>query len=155
MEHKAKVLDPDALIPPLLDLLEEVPRVPLVISGYSMTPFLVHGRDTVYLSRITQPPRRGDMILYRRDSGSYVLHRVYRAGDTYTMVGDAQTLLEPGIRQDQLLARVSAVYRKDRLLKPGSFLWDFFARFWIRLIPLRPVLRRIYTIFKIPTSKRK
>lgn len=155
MEHKVNVQAPDVLIPPLLDLLEDIPRVPLVISGYSMTPFLVHGRDTVYLSKITQPPRRGDMILYRRDSGGYVLHRIYRAGATYTMVGDAQTLLEPGIRRDQLLARVGAVCRKGRLLEQGSFLWDFFERVWIRLVPLRPVLRCIYTILKVPTRKRK
>ena len=69
MEHKVKVMDPEQLIPQLLELLEETDPVPLVITGGSMTPFLVHGRDTIYLSKITTPPKRGDMILYRRDNG--------------------------------------------------------------------------------------
>lgn len=145
MEHNIKVLDPEQLIPPLLALLDETQPVPLIISGNSMSPFLVHGRDTVYLSKITQPPKRGDMILYRRDSGAYILHRVYRVSDTYTMVGDAQTQLEPGIRLDQMLAIVTAVRRKGKLLKKGSFWWDFFEKRWIRMVALRSVIRVGYS----------
>ena len=145
MEHKVKVLDPDALIPPLLELLEDTPSVPLLISGNSMSPFLIHGRDTVYLSKITQPPKRGDMILYRRDSGRYVLHRVYQTGDTYTMVGDAQTQLEPGIRPDQMLAIVTAVCRKGKRMKKGSFWWDFFEKRWIRMVAMRPAIQAMYS----------
>lgn len=149
IEYKVKVADPEQIVEPLLSLLEETESVPLVISGSSMTPFLVHGRDTVYLSKPEAPFRRGDMLLYRRDSGSYVLHRVYRTeGECLTMVGDAQTCLEPGIRRDQILARVSAVRRKGKLLKSGSFWWMFFEKIWIRLVPLRPYLWRLVTGWK-------
>ena len=123
----------------LLALLEQAESVPLVISGDSMDPFLVHGRDTVYLSKVCRPIKRGDMILYRRASGQYILHRVYEAkDDTLTLIGDGQVQLEPGIRREQVLALVSAVRRKDKLLKPGSFLWDFYEKVWIRVIRLRP-----------------
>lgn len=149
MASNMKILSPEQLIPPLLDLLEKADCVPLVISGSSMTPFLVHGRDTVYLSKIRQPLKRGDMILYRRDNGNYVLHRIYRADcDTYTLVGDAQTVPEPGIRPDQVLAVVSAVRRKGTLLQPGSFWWVFFQKVWIRLVPLRPKLLALYCAVK-------
>ena len=146
MESNVKIISPEELIPPLLSLLEEAESVPLVISGYSMTPFLVHCRDTVYLSKIRQPLKRGDMVLYQRDSGNYVLHRIYRSdSSTYTMVGDAQTLLERGIRHDQMLALVTAVHRKGKLLKPGTFWWVFFQRVWIRMVPLRPVVLKVYS----------
>lgn len=146
MEYKVKVAEPEQVMEPLLGLLEVTEAVPLVISGGSMTPFLVHGRDTVYLSKSEAPFRRGDMLLYRRDNGSYVLHRVFRVeGERLTMVGDAQTCLEPGIRREQILARVTAVRRKGKLLQRGSFWWDFFEKIWIRLVPLRPLLWRIVT----------
>ena len=149
IEYKVKVAEPEQIMEPLLGLLEETDAVPLVISGGSMTPFLIHGRDTVYLSRPEGPFRRGDMLLYRRDSGSYVLHRVFRVeGELCTMVGDAQTCLEPGIRRDQILARVSAVRRKGKLLQSGNFWWDFFEKIWIRLVPLRPLLMRAVTGWK-------
>ena len=148
MNCNVRELDPQVLMPALLALLEETEMVPLVISGSSMTPFLVHGRDTVYLSKTTAPLKRGDMILYRRDSGAYILHRIFRAeGDTYTLVGDAQTLLEPGIRADQVLAVVTAVRRKGKLLKQGSFWWNFFGKVWIRMVPLRPAVRAVYSCF--------
>ncbi len=149
MEHKVKVLEPEQLMPQLLEMLEVTEPVPLVISGSSMTPFLAHGRDTVYLSKAKDPLIRGDMVLYRRDSGNYILHRIYRVEEgSFTMVGDAQNWLEPGIRQDQILARVTAVRRKGKLLQKGSFLWDFFERVWIRVVPLRPAVMAGYALLK-------
>jgi len=149
MEHKVKILEPEQLMPQLLELLEITEPVPLVISGSSMTPFLVHGRDTVYLSKVRQPLKRGDMVLYRRSSGNYILHRVYRAEeDSYTMVGDAQFQLEPGIRPDQILAVVTAVRRKGKLLQKGSFWWTFFEKVWIRMVFLRPAVMAGYARMK-------
>lgn len=149
MEHRVRVVDPAQMIEPLLGLLDEVQAVPLVISGGSMSPFLINGRDTVYLSKISRPLKKGDMVLYRRAGGSYVLHRIFKAEDgSYTMVGDAQTYLESGIRPDQILAIVTAAYRKDKLLQKGSFWWDFFEIVWIRLVPFRPALKKIYSFVK-------
>lgn len=146
MEHNVKVLPPEILMDKLIGLLEETESVPLVISGGSMVPFLVHGRDSVYLSKVTAPLKRGDMILYRRDNGRYILHRIWRIEkESFTMVGDAQTVLEPGIRPDQVLARVTAVRRKGKLLRSGSFWWEFFEKVWIRIVPLRRALMSAYS----------
>lgn len=138
MEAKTRILDPEALMEQLPGMLEQVQAVPLVISGNSMSPFLVHRRDTVYLSKVTAPLKKGDMILYCRDNGAYILHRICKVdADGYTLIGDAQPVKEPGIRPDQVLAVVTAVRRKGKLLQPGSFRWEFFARVWLRMIPLR------------------
>ena len=149
MEHKVKVASPEQVIEPLLRLMDEMDAVPLVISGGSMTPFLVHGRDTVYLSRVTKPLRKGDMALYQRTNGSYVLHRVLKAEEeAYTMLGDAQIHPEPGIKPVQLRAVVTAVRRKGKLLQKGSFWWDFFEKVWIRMVAIRPMVRKTYVTTK-------
>ena len=128
----------------ILAVMETGTAAPLVISGNSMSPFLVHGRDTVYLIPPPDRLKKGDMIFYRRDSGSYVLHRICAVeGDTFCLVGDGQQEREPGIRRDQVIALVTAVRRKGKLLKKGSFLWAFFENVWIRMIPLRPAALRI------------
>lgn len=145
MESQTRVLPPEMLIPELLALLEQTPSVPLTISGNSMTPFLAHGRDTVFLSKVTRPLKKGDMIFYRRQNGQYVLHRICRVHpDSFDLVGDAQTYIETGIRPEQVLAIVNTVRRKGRLLEKGHFWWDFFEMFWLRIIPLRPLVCRIY-----------
>ena len=146
MEHKLRVIETEALMQQLPQLLQETESVPLVISGSSMTPFLVHGRDTVFLSKVTEPPKRGDMILYRRESGAYVLHRIYRVRNgAYDLVGDGQLDIEPGIRPQQILAIVKTVRRKGKLLRKGSFWWEFFEHIWLTLLPLRPGIRRLYS----------
>lgn len=145
MESKLKVADPEVLMPRIKSLVDQGQTVPLVISGGSMVPFLVHGRDTVYLSAVDRPLKKGDMILYRRDSGAYILHRICAVrGETCDLVGDAQTVIEPGIRKEQILALVTAARRKGTLLKKGSFLWWLFEKLWIRMIPVRPALLRLY-----------
>ena len=148
MERLNRVMQPEILLEEYRQLLEDenITALPLVISGNSMSPFLVHGRDTVYLSRLDRPAKRGDVLLYKRDSGAYILHRVYKADkDSYTMVGDAQTQLEQDIRPDQIIAIMTSALRKGKLQKKGSFWWEFFEKLWIKIIPLRPMLTKIYT----------
>lgn len=145
MAYKVKVTAPEELMSALPELLEQAEPFPLLISGNSMAPFLVHSRDIIYLSKVHRPLKRGDMILYRRDSGACVLHRIFRVEQgSYTLVGDAQTYLEPGIRPDQVLAVVTAVDRKGKRLGPGSFWWAFFEKIWIRMVPLRPPVMAMY-----------
>lgn len=144
MERNVKVLPSEILMEQLLSLLDSTDQVPLLISGSSMTPFLVHGRDTVFLSKITQPLKRGDIILYRRDNGAYVVHRICKiTEDSFWLIGDAQTEIEKGLRQDQILAIVTAVSRKGKRLDSQSFWWRFFQKVWIHLIPLRPLLMKL------------
>ena len=42
-------------------------------------------------------------------------------------------------------ALVTAVRRKEKLLQPGSFWWNFFEKVWIRVIPLRPGIVAAYS----------
>ena len=148
MEKNTRVMKADILLEEYRKLLEDenIEALPLVISGNSMAPFLVHGRDTVYLSKPAGPVKKGDTVLYRRDNGAYILHRVYKADkDSYTMVGDAQTHLEKGIRRDQIIAVVTSALRKGKMQKPGTFWWEFFEKLWINMIPLRPAVVKLYT----------
>lgn len=150
MEKHTRVMPAEILLEEYRQLLqdESIEALPLVISGSSMAPFLVHGRDTVYLSRLNRAVKKGDVLLYRRNSGAYILHRVYKIeNNTYTMVGDAQTELEPGIKQEQIIAVMTSALRKGNLEKPGAFWWDFFEKFWLKIVPFRPLLVKMYTLF--------
>ncbi len=151
MAQHTRVMPAEILLEEYRQLLqdEKITALPLVISGNSMVPFLVHGRDTVYLSRLSRPVKKGDVLLYRRDSGAYILHRVYRIDkDSYTMVGDAQTQLETGVRQDQIIAVMTSALRKGKLQKPGCLWWEFFEKLWINMLPLRPAVVKLYTYIK-------
>ena len=70
-----KVLPASVLMPEYESLLLEGAELPLVISGGSMLPFLASGRDSVMLKAPDRALRRGDIVIYRRENGAYVLHR--------------------------------------------------------------------------------
>lgn len=148
MEHNHRLLQQEELLDILPQLLEEDAAVPLVITGDSMYPFLKHGRDTVYLSRLTRPVRPGDMVFYRRPAGRCVLHRVISLEETgYCLLGDHQISRERDVSAESIMAVVTAVRRKGNLIQPGHPLWFFFEQIWPRLIWLRPYLIRLYTFF--------
>ena len=145
MERNGRKRTKEELMQLLSGVLDQDAAVPLVVTGSSMAPFLADGRDTVYLSKISRPVRRGDIVLYRRKSGELVLHRVWRLdGNEFTMVGDAQLIPEPGIGPEQLLAVVTAVRRKGKLLTATSPLWLFYGKIWLPAFPWRGKLMATY-----------
>lgn len=144
-----KKVDTFEYVSVLKELVEEGREVSMLISGSSMSPFLCHGRDQVYFKAPDRPLRVGDMVFFQRRSGQYVLHRICKVKDgSYYIVGDAQTAIEGPVSREQIFALVTRVRRKGRILAPGDFWWEFFARVWVRLIPLRPLLVRAYGLFR-------
>lgn len=103
------------LAPAIVQAIQTGGSAELTVTGRSMMPFLRDRVSRVRLTAISQP-KRGDVVLYRRQNGGYVLHRIAACcGDgTYVMCGDAQTVLEPSIRRDQLIAVMTAFARGER-----------------------------------------
>ena len=156
MNHATRTVSPEVLFADYSELLATpgVEALPVTISGNSMAPFLKHGRDTVFLSRIERPIRRGDMILYRRPSGAYILHRVHKVKDgTLTMIGDAQISLEPNVPIESAGATVTAVTRKGKRLTKKSAVWLFYEKVWLALTPLRPFIFKLNAFLKRSARK--
>lgn len=143
-----RVVDTNEYVSVLRELAEEGRVVSMLIAGSSMSPFLCHNRDYIYFTKPDRELRRGDMVFYQRDTGQYVMHRIYkRKKDGYYMVGDAQTQIEGPLRGDQIFARITKVKRKGRIIEPGNFWWEFFEHVWIRIIPLRKVIEKLYSLW--------
>lgn len=142
-----KVVDTRAYVSVLRELVEEGREVNMVVWGSSMTPFLGHGRDTIFFAAPERELRRGDMVFYQRDTGQFVMHRIWKVKkDGYYIVGDAQTIIEGPIRRDQIFARITKVNRKGKMITNGDFWWEFFEKVWIRMVPLRPVIMKFYSV---------
>lgn len=142
-----RIVDTREYVSIFRELTEEGREVSMVIVGNSMSPFLVHERDSICFKKPDRPLRKGDMVFYERKSGQFVMHRIYKIEKgKYYLVGDAQQRIEGPLEQEQIFAIVTRVRRKGKWLKPGNFWWEFFARIWIRVVPARHVILRIYGI---------
>ena len=96
----------ESLIQVILLQLETAKKANLTVTGISMRPMLHQFRDSVILTPVDGPLKQGDIALYLRDDGRYVLHRVIRlTPEGYAFCGDNQAQLE-AVRQDQLIALV-------------------------------------------------
>ena len=94
--------------------LENGQKANLTVTGYSMMPMLRQYRDAVQLKPTEGQLQPGEIALYKRDSGQYVLHRVIRlTQEGYLFCGDNQAELEP-VRQDQLIAVVTGYLKKGK-----------------------------------------
>ena len=144
---RRRVVDTRAYVDMLRGLTEEGREVCMLVAGSSMNPFLIHDRDAIFFKKPDGPLVRGDMVFYQRDGGQYVMHRLLRVRpEGLYIAGDAQTEIEGPVRPEQVFARVTRVRRKGKMIGPGDFWWTFFARVWPRMIPLRPMLMRLYAV---------
>ncbi|MBE5956536.1 MAG: hypothetical protein E7253_08790 [Lachnospiraceae bacterium] len=143
-------VDTTAYLDTMKELVKEGKLVSVIVSGNSMSPFLIHRRDRVFFEKPKRPLRRGDILFYQRKDGRYIMHRLYKIKeDGYYMVGDAQIEIEGPICREQIFALVTKCERKGKQISKGSFWWEFFEKVWIRMVPLRPFLRGFYEkIFK-------
>lgn len=141
-----RVVDTREYVSVLREIVESGKIVSLRIAGSSMSPFLAHGRDYIYFTKPDREPRTGDMVFYQRKNGQYVMHRIYKKKpEGYYIVGDAQTEIEGPVDRGQIFALIIKVKRKDRIIRPGDFWWEFFEHVWIHMIPLRRPAVRIYS----------
>ena len=127
----------DDLMPLIREELAEGKSVRFSPRGTSMLPMLRQESDSVVLSPLPQKLKKYDLPLYQRDNGQYVLHRIVRAGETITCMGDNQFEKETGLRHDQMIAVVTAFYRGNRkhsVNEPGYW---FYCRFWHYSRPIR------------------
>lgn len=110
--------------------------------GISMLPMLRQGVDSVVLSPVPEKLKKYDLPLYRRDNGKYILHRIVKAGQTYTCMGDNQFGQEPGLRHDQMIAVVTAFSRGKREHSVNEIGYRLYCRLWYHSRHLRHFWRR-------------
>lgn len=145
---------PMAALSPLIgEILSAGGTVELTVTGHSMEPML---HDRVSRVRLSAPRalKRGDLPLYRRADGSFVLHRVTAVeAESVTCCGDAQWHLERGVPCGNIVAVMEAFDRRGgRWVAADSALYGAYWRVWLALRPLRHLViggaRRVKRLFR-------
>lgn len=123
----------DDVIELMLEKLNSGGKVTFTPRGTSMQPMLRDGEDVVILEKPQGRLNLFDVAFYKRDNGQYVLHRVYNfeANGCYVMCGDNQFALEHGIRNDQIIAVMTAFFRKGKSYTVQSLKYRLYVNFWV------------------------
>lgn len=149
MEHQSKEVQLDLLMPVIQEKLNMGAEVELPSSGSSMYPLFRHRQDSFRLEKIgDREVRKYDMILYRRSSGKYVLHRVVGVRpEGYVLRGDNQFENEFPVRPDQVIARVCSFCRGGRQVDCRNLGYRLYCRLWVHSSRLR---RGLSFVMRLP-----
>lgn len=126
----------------LLPILSEGHYLKIPLSGTSMYPLLLGGRDDAIISSISgKKLKRGDIVMYVREDKTHVLHRIHHVkGTDCFMLGDSQTWIEGPIKEAAVLAIADQIIRKGRVISCNRLFYRFAVELWLLARPLRPSL---------------
>ena len=138
-------------------VLDEVGFIVTEFKGTSMNPLLKSGRDKVFIEKPKTRLKKYDIALYKRSSGTYVLHRVYKVmPSSYIFWGDNQLVLEYGVKDDAILGVCKVFYKGEKYidLEKG---YGFYKFYWCKSLKLRKffnLFRRAFIKIKGVFSKK-
>ncbi len=114
--------------------------------GTSMLPTIVPGRDLVCLVK-ANTLKKGDIILYKRPCGNFVLHRILKIceGGKLTLCGDNQRALEKNVSRESVLFLVDSYEKDGKKIKRDGVLFWFHWRFARVLQFVKAIYRRVFS----------
>lgn len=120
--------------------------------GNSMFPFIRGGEDLAVIFPLKEKPKKFDVMLYERQDGEHVLHRIVKtAAEGYLVRGD-NCYFEEFVTEEQIIGYLGKLFRngntKKDVLESGGYRTA--VRLWVLAYPLR---RCVHAIWKRMTRR--
>lgn len=118
--------------------------VKTVLDGVSMQPLIRKGVDTVTIIPLARPLKPGDIVLFRRMDGAYVVHRVRRMlTHKIVTLGDNCWCEDAPIDPACVLGLASHMQRNGRTISLDNALSRALGRCWMGCHKIRMGYRRL------------
>lgn len=139
------------LVPFIEEAFEMGREFKIPVTGTSMNPLLFQGRDFVLIKKADCPLETGDIPLYRRSDGSFVLHRIVGKDEKgYIMCGDNQFILEYGITDENIIGVVSKMSIGGKMISVDDENYIKHKEKYVRNVGRRYPLRRFrYKVYRL------
>ena len=109
-------------------------------SGVSMLPMLRQHKDLFTIDRKQGRCKKYDVVLYKRKSGAYVLHRIVKVCENdYIILGDNCLNKEYGIKDEDIIGVLRSFVRNGKEYPVCHKGYQLYARVWYFLYPLRRI----------------
>ncbi len=96
------------------DVIAEQGKLIYTNVGDSMIPVIREG-NLLVIEAVKKPLKVGDVPLYKRDSGQYVMHRIVGIKNgKYMMKGDNRTFVEKGITDKHIIGVLTRIVRNGK-----------------------------------------
>ena len=138
-------MNDNGFIEEALRLVQKGVTVTFPVTGQSMLPFIIGGKESVIL-HAPGLTAVGDVVLAWVDGNRYVVHRIINIdGDRVTLMGDGNVAVTEHCRLNDIKARVTHVVSADNKKRDLYSRWRVSAaKLWYWLRPIRRYLLAIY-----------
>jgi hypothetical protein len=131
--------------PVIEEILLSGGKVKILASGRSMEPVICDGQDTVVLKKAEGKLQTDDIVLFKRDSGNLVLHRIIAFdGNQITLRGDSQWTTET-VDSSRVMGVLDSIERNGQLIKADS---EYFEKYK-KILPFLRWKNRLTNSIKI------
>ncbi len=121
--------------------------------GKSMEPLLHEGKTKVLISPLESEPELGDIVLWHRKDGRYVLHRVIGESEKhYLLRGDNCIRVDHAVKR-RVIGVVTDIYRNGRWFPVTDRRYLAYVRIWSAIFPLRKMCVSLRDKIKSPLGK--
>lgn len=136
------------LFPILKEQLARGRNIKFTVTGSSMLPWIVGGRDSVELiSAAGQTLKKGNIILYQSGEDHYILHRITQVTPNgFITTGDGNCWRDGETPARSVIGKVTVIYRKNRIISCTSIRWKLASRIWMVLFPIRKPLLKVLRV---------
>ena len=110
-----------------------------------MQPMLRQGRDLfTVVPKGSERCKKYDVVLYRRPSDPYVLHRIIEVRpDSYVILGDNCIAKEYGIRDEDILGVLTSFQHNGHTISVSDWGYRLYSRGWVFFQPVRIFYKRV------------
>ena len=99
------------------EIIERDGQVLETTYGVSMQPMLRQGENPIIISKINAPLKKRDVILFRCESGKYLLHRIIEIKkDGYLTRGDNNLFNDGIIKDEQIKGILTGYYKGEKYI---------------------------------------
>ncbi len=146
--EKIKYAQMKSIVPLIQSVISDGREAKIRVTGNSMYPTLIDRRDTVRLCTIDRI-KVGDVILYLRENGDYVLHRVIgKKGDNLAFAGDNELIREYPVSTSQCIAKMTGFIRNGKEYDcKTNIKYRFMVFLWTRLFCMRGILAKVFGVY--------
>ena len=126
--------------------IEELARTGVLIyppKGHSMLPLLREERDLMVIQKGTGEYRKYDAVLFQRNDGELVLHRVLRIEPERCRIQGDNTFYSELVRKEQILGKLTQILRNGKIISTSDKKYRLFVRLWWAVYPLRRLAARL------------
>lgn len=117
--------------------------------GNSMHPLIKEGKDVLVITSQIQDINLFDIILTKRPSGRYLLHRIVRKNNdgTFDIAGDNSYKCDRGIKPTEIIGKLTTIIRDDKKNELNSLKYKIYVLVWCRFFFIRKPILHLKKIF--------